>query len=409
MGTDSLETSFRYTTGSDHSFTHKIVFENIEPVGQHPEQIEPFVFNLGLAEMPSYWKATASPTILVEAGTIRAGQEAFWHRLFMGGMGEYFYRNDIDFTPPDFLQISNGDNPKTPFELMAIATLDSIIVPVGGGKDSAVTLEILRQFMPIYSLVINPQPASLEVSALAGFTKPITVKRVIDPKLIELNEQGYLNGHVPFSASVAFMALLAAATDGSKYIAVSNERSSDEGNIEYLGHQINHQYSKSLEFETDFNNYIHCHLTSDIGYFSFLRPLYELQIAKLFASMKKYFDNFRSCNKGRETNSWCGRCPKCISIALTLLPWTDESTITNIFGKNPLKDPDNQQTIREMQGLEKTKPFECVTTFEEARVCLDFIENGMTEGVNEFLSRWGANPNMPDKFNEILRKQYEYA
>ena len=62
-----------------------------------------------------------------------------------------------------------------------------------------------------------------------------------------------------------------------------------------------------------------------------------------------------------------------------------------------------------MQGLEKTKPFECVTTFEEARVCLDFIENGMTEGVNEFLSRWGANPNMPDKFNEILRKQYEYA
>lgn len=409
VGDNSMETSFVYEITPDHTFTHRITFENIEINSGNLDQIKPFVFNLGLVEIPSYWKATASPTISIEAGPLGEDQTPFWHKLLINGMGEYFYKNRIDFTSTDFLEIHNANINSEPFKTMTIATLDSIIVPVGGGKDSATTLEIFRQLMSVHCLTINPQQASLDIARIAGYLKPITVKRVIDPSLINLNEQGYLNGHIPFSASVAFIALLAAAVDRSKYVVMSNERSSNEGNVEYLGHQINHQYSKSLEFETDFNDYVRKHLTSDIRYFSFLRPFYELQIAKMFAGMGKYFDSFRSCNRGRETNSWCGQCPKCISVALTLLPWTNESTIVKIFGRNPLTDPANQQTIQEFQGLGQTKPFECVTTFEEAKICLEFIKNGMTDRVKEFLDRWETNPNMPEKFNAILKKQYEHA
>lgn len=401
---DQLHTQFSYRTPPDHAFVHRVIFESMGASAPN-RAIDNLVFHIGLAEMPSYWKATCSPRVEVRAGQLSPKQAHWWRRLFIGGMGEYFYKNDIDFTQDGFLDITSHGN-RAVGEFAEFNNTGAVLVPIGGGKDSAVSAEILRQNYPIQCLLINPTPAARSVASLAGCEAPIIVRRTIDPYLLQLNQQGFLNGHIPFSASIAFISLLVAALGQHKYMAVSNERSSNEGNVHYLGHEINHQYSKSLEFETDFNRYVHAFITRDMTYFSFLRPLYELQIARLFSKMPQYFPVFRSCNQAQKSNSWCGHCPKCLSIALTLMPWTDRATIEGIFGFNPLVDPDNQEVLRQMKGERENKPFECVTTFEEAQIAQEMLERGMTARVQSFLERWLDNPNMPEEFSRILRQAY---
>jgi hypothetical protein len=60
---------------------------------------------------------------------------------------------------------------------------------------------------------------------------------------------------------------------------------------------INHQYTKSLEFEARFSEFIEENITN-IKYFSFLRPYSEEKITELFLEKcEKIFDIFSSCNK----------------------------------------------------------------------------------------------------------------
>src|SRR3989344_417359 len=352
-------------------FTHTVTFENLTG------QIDPnLVFQLGLAEMFSYWKLFCSPVIEVRAGRLAMSEVEWWHKLAINGMGQYFYENQIDFTKPDFLKIvASGpqltSHPSQP-------TTNSVLLPLGGGKDSIVTYELLQPHFDVRPIIVYPTtPASARIA-----NNPIVVRRVLDPHMLELTKQGLLTGHIPYSAVLAFIFLI----PQYKYIAVSNERSSEEGNVEYLGHTINHQYSKTLEFETDFNNYIK---NTGVSYFSFIRPLYELQIAKLFSKMPQYFDKFRSCNKNQQQDSWCGHCPKCVSTALLLKPFISKDEITKIIGSYPSES--------EMKQLTVSKPFECVLTKAEAQAALT------GENLNTILTSWQNNPNMPPEFAKILK------
>ena len=272
---DSNTLKFNYSI-SKHRFTHQISFENLK--------LDNLIFHLGLAEMFSYWKLTCSPNIEIKAGYLSPKQIKFWEKLLIKGMGQYFYENKIDFTKPGFLKITSSTNkPVNLTEKLDNWTTNSVLVPLGGGKDSIVTAELLKKHFDIQPIIVHPTtPASIRISKLITNTPPIIVRRILDPYMLELTKQGYLTGHIPYSAILAFIFLL----PGHQYIAVSQERSSDEGNVEYLGHTINHQYSKTLEFETDFNNYIK---DTGISYFSFLRPLYELQITKLPSSSLHFY------------------------------------------------------------------------------------------------------------------------
>ena len=188
---------------------------------------------------------------------------------------------------------------------------NKILIPVGGGKDSAVTLELLgRQFPESAWWGLNPIPAARDVADASPVRHGITVSRRIDPKLLELNAAGYLNGHTPFSAYLAFASAASAILGGYGRVAVSNERSSNEGNVRYLDHDVNHQYSKTFAFEQRFREYSARYLSEQFEYLSFVRPLYEIQISRLFARYPHYFSVFRSCNRGSKTNVWCGALPE---------------------------------------------------------------------------------------------------
>ncbi len=365
--------------------------------------IEPFVFSLGMVEAISYWKAACPPELVVEAGNVTPDQIAWWHDLFLNGLGEFFYKNNIDFTKPDFLTItSHGPRPSTR-QPVNPSTFQGDLIMVGGGKDSAVTLELLKK-MPTQKnvLLLNPTSAALNVSKVAGFNNPMIIKRTIDPKLLELNKLGYLNGHTPFSAYLAFLGVLVATIHGYKNVIASNESSASEGNVEYQGKTINHQYSKSYDFEKKFRE--RPGLSGPKGqafnspeYFSFLRPLSELQIAELFSKMTRYHKVFTSCNVSRG-NGWCGACPKCAFVYLMLSPFLSNEKMIEIFGSDFFDKPQLQTHFLDLTGAGDKKPFDCVGTPQDTQGALALLAG---EPLDQ--PHWNTQHYLPQQYEEVLR------
>lgn len=375
-----LEISYYFRTEPDFKFVSKIIIggiknSRIKKIGKNNTDI--LVFHLGLVEMLNYWKATCSPNIQIHSGHLDKKQKSWWKDLITNGMGQYFFTNSINFTKNGFIALKT-DHPGHKIVQKTITAGDNkVLVPIGGGKDSSVTLELLRQNKgwDVAGFVLGNNLASKAILKNANINKTIVCRRYIDPLLFKLNSKGYLNGHVPFSAFLAFLSYLSATLTGIKYVAFSNERSANEGNVEYLKHQINHQWSKSYTFENRFRGYVNDFLFPKIVYFSLLRPLYELQIARIFSRFPKYFSSFVSCNsqskinnRNKSTSGWCGNCPKCLFTYAILYPFIEDKVIIKIFGKDLFKDDNLLSIMDELINPRTIKPFECVGTKTEARI-----------------------------------------
>lgn len=331
------------------------------------------LFHIGLIELISYWKAACPEKVIVKGQKLTEEQCAWWKNVYYQGLGEFFYTNKIETSLTDFMQIaSEGKSVSTQHVVLD----DTVIVPIGGGKDSIVTLELLGKSSSILPFIMNPRGATLECVRVAGFGKDgfIEVNRRLDPLLLELNSQGFLNGHTPFSAMLAYYCLLVSAISGHKNIALSNESSANEPTVS--GTEVNHQYSKSFAFESDFRNYVSAYISPDFNYFSFLRPLNELQIARIFAEQVKYYPVFKSCNAGSKSDIWCCNCPKCLFAFTILSPFIPMIELVHIFGKNLYELPQMLEFLKELTGIEDVKPFECVGTIDEVNAALHmFIAN----------------------------------
>ena len=329
------------------------------------------IFHIGLVELVSYWKATCSKNVIIKAGYINKEQIEFFKKLYFYGLGELFYTNGITPNYDDFINIKcelKEQNIEIPNYVG-----NGNLIPIGGGKDSNVTLEIMKSdFEDNLCFIINPKQVTLSCAQTAGYSneKIVTVKRTIDKNLIELNKQGFINGHTPFSALVAFLSYFNAYITGKKYILLSNESSANESNVD--GTKINHQYSKTYEFECDFNEYTKKYFKIDIKYFSLLRPLSEYQIAMLFSNYEKYHEIFKSCNVGskKEPWHWCCSCPKCLFVYIILSPFLYKEKLIRIFGEDLFEKENLLDIFIELTGYGKTKPFECVGTYEEVRYAI---------------------------------------
>jgi hypothetical protein len=369
------------------------------------EQLEALVFQIGMTELVSYWKIACPKRVVVRPFALTEAQIAFWKKLYYNGLGEFLYLNGITVSEDDLMQIETLGN--QPFSMVDLPLLERTLVPIGGGKDSVVTMECLRREMPVIPLIVNPRGATLNCVKTAGYGENdfIVIHRTLDPTMLKLNAEGYLNGHTPFSALLAFISVLVAFGSRSKYIALSNENSANEATVP--GTNINHQYSKSIEFERDFRNYVAGNLNDKVQYFSFLRPLSELQIAKLFAQCEDYHSVFRSCNVGSKTDSWCGHCPKCLFTWIILSPFLSREKLTSIFGKDLLKDNTLRPIFEELNGTAPVKPFECVGTVEEVRACVEAAENHDYTAVDAILKRFNTEHFLPKNFEQILKSKLD--
>lgn len=337
------------------------------------------VFYLGMVELISYWKLTCSEKVIIKGKSLDPKEIRWWKKLYFNGLGEFYYRNGI-------LQKETAPNAEKMMEIVSEpvpdhraqqgfghdilndkTSLEGCLVPIGGGKDSAVSLELLRRIkMKKSCYIINPRGATLDTAAVYGFDQKDIhqVNRTLCPEMLRLNKEGFLNGHTPFSAIVAFSSTITAMLCKKKYIVLSNEDSANENTV--TGSHVNHQYSKSYEFEKDFVEYEKEYIKSGTYYFSLLRPLCELQIAKLFAeNCQRYFPVFKSCNVGSKENIWCASCSKCLFVYLILAPFIEDPVLLDIFGKDLVEDETMLSDFDRLIGLTAEKPFECVGSIDE--------------------------------------------
>ena len=385
-------------------------------------------FNIGMIELISYWKCCCSPKIIVKCGFLDNNQINFWKKIYFYGLGELFFTNNIKTDIESFVNIECLKNDNE-FNYKVIEDeSDGYIVPIGGGKDSVVTLETLKiNKNRDFALIINPKPVTRKCAEIAGLADNniIEVYRSIDKRLIDLNSKGFINGHTPFSAMLAFVSYFVAYLLSKKYIALSNENSANESNV--VGEKINHQYSKSFEFECDFENYASNYLEAPVKYFSFLRPLNELQIAKIFSKHEKYHLTFKSCNVGSKEKDWmwCCNCAKCLFAYFILSPFLYKTKLVNIFGEDLFEKESLLETFIELTGNGKTKPFDCVGTYEEVNfaisktienleksnadlpILLKYYKNnfGLVDMSEDITKRFNEENNLTEEQSDMLRKE----
>jgi UDP-N-acetyl-alpha-D-muramoyl-L-alanyl-L-glutamate epimerase len=292
--------------------------------------------------------------------------------IYENGLGEFYATNNLKRF--DRLElITHGQALPAP---LTPKLANKSLVLIGGGKDSIVSADLMgRAGLEFTPFAVNPKGPILSTVAVLDRT-PIYVTRRLDPAMIALTKRGDThNGHIPVTAINSTIAALAAFLFGYYRIILSNERSADEGNVDFDGRTANHQHSKSLAFEKILGAALDEATGRALGYFSLLRPYSEARIGALFARTRKFDGSFSSCNRnfrlaGHEGDLWCGACPKCYFVFLMLGVAMDRVRITAIFSSNLLDRAENIAPYRELTGLSGHKPWECVGEILEAAATL---------------------------------------
>lgn len=371
--------SVTFANGSMQVFTEKLELPKELSLHVVPEIMRTSVLqNIHLVLGMSYWKLFCPSKIEISQFSLTREQAEFWNTVYTKGLGEFFYKNKIDFR--GLVKFPYKDHTTAPIATM-IATKDKSLVPVGGGKDSIVTAEYLKEIGKSFDVfLLNEHSLQTQVVETVGTTS-MMIKRWLNADALKLAGSGQAyRGHIPVTAIYSMIGVLVAVARGHRYLILSNERSANYGNVRYLGEEINHQWSKSEEFEAMFFAYVHRYITPSVTPFSLLRPYYEIEVVRRFAQYPQYFSIFSSCNKNfaiggglKNGKLWCCDCPKCAFVFTMLSAFLPTTTVKNIFGENLLNKPSLVPIYRELLGLETAKPFECVGTPDEMVVALSRV------------------------------------
>ena len=343
----------------------------------------------------SYYKTYIPPEIVVKQGSLDAEQAAFFSKTYQRGMGEFWYVNQLD--PRTAVTIPATTDKTEP--LAAAATGGGLLVALGGGKDSLVSVELLRKEYDITTWSLNHKAQLQPLVDKIGLPHA-WVEREWDTVLLDLNKQDALNGHIPISGIFACVGAIVAILTGKRDAVMSNEQSANDPTLHYQGVAINHQYSKSQEFERDFQAFLRHTVGEHIRYYSFLRPLSEVRIAEIFSHVgfEKYKDVFSSCNRafvhGATHLSWCGECSKCAFVFLALTPFVARADLEKMWGKNLLLEPAQEINYRKLLGIEGDKPLDCVGDVKESRAAMRLA--------------FQQYPELAEKYHFDLPADYDY-
>lgn len=371
------------------------------------------LFALHLIGGISYYKTTLAPEIAIHSGTLHSGQADFWNHVYLHGLGEFYYRNGIDIQRR--AHFPSGDTPPP-----AIATADGrpmhALTAIGGGKDSLVSIEMLKQgCIPQTLLRVGPHPIVDRLVRQTG-QGSLDIRRTIAPALLELNAQGALNGHVPITAYLSILSVVLAELYGFSAAIFSNERSADAGNTTLQGMEINHQWSKGYAFECMLRDYLATYVTRHVEYFSLLRPFSELHVTRMFTRFPQYLPIATSCNRNwtiaskstsvSEQKPWCASCPKCAFVFALYAAYLPEEDVIALFKGNLFADESLLPIYRQLLGIEGFKPFECVGTPEETLCAMVLAhERGLLRDTPVMRMAMEESP-LPDDMHELIAKEY---
>jgi UDP-N-acetyl-alpha-D-muramoyl-L-alanyl-L-glutamate epimerase len=356
----------------------------------------------------SYFKVALPANVSCETRAPSPAVAALLEALYSEGLGELAYSNRLHALPrPRFpsaparrhtdVGAGDRDEPKR------------VLVPVGGGKDSAVALEIVRRSGRELALFSIGDAAPIARTVAAAGLPHLLATRTLDPGLRALNDAGAVNGHIPITAIVSCVALLSAALNGFDTVAMANERSASAGNVVWDGVEVNHQFSKGLRAERLLSAAL-AEVHPGVRSFSLLRPASELAIARAFARMERYHDAFTSCNAlfridpAVRAGAWCCDCPKCRFVFLALAPFSDPEHLRAVFGADLLDDERQLEGFALLTATGGHKPFECVGEEQESLAAIRLLADDerwrehsvVRRLVAEVLPRFPAEAGDPD-------------
>lgn len=331
------------------------------------DKLAPTICAISMAFAPFLFKLSDFSTVLIDGFVIDKESQQFFAKFLRGGLGEFRYVQGLD--PTRAVQVEAAQyRDVTPSKF---DTDDHVLMLNGGGKDTVVAGELLTMSgQPFTWVTIRPNQARRSVVELSGNASSIEVGYVLDRNAE--SRKAYPWGHFPHTSVVLSLGLLVAQLVGARYVCAGNENSANHGNVVHQGFEVNHQYTKSSEYEKGFHDYVTRCVSPDFEVFSILRPFNDLQLARIFSHFKNYHGSFISCNKGISRNEWCKNCPKCAFTALALYPFLETAGYDKIFGEDVMQRPSIRHHILDLTSA-KIKPWECVGTREECKLALSLV------------------------------------
>lgn len=362
----------------------------------------------------SYYKTSLAAEIQFEHEQPCETEARWLTDTWQAGLAELAHENNLGWL--SHIRFPDQNHKSEPADHLTLP--GRTLVPIGGGKDSLVTIERLRQAGEDVTLFQVGSSELIQQVSKATELPLIQIKRRVDARLKQVAEQGAYNGHVPITAINSTVAVLTALLGGFDSVAFSNERSADVGNVKAdNGQWVNHQYSKSWGFEQQYRDVLSETMEQAVDYFSVLRPYSELAIVQEFSRYPQYFEVFSSCNRNfhlsgsrNENGRWCGQCPKCAFVFVCLAPFISRKQLLTIFGHDLLADNDLKNLFLALFGIEGDKPFECVGEALEMRAALTFLKEHEDWQKQESLQYWTQQvPTVNQSDIEVLMaKQQPY-
>lgn len=374
----TVEFNYELIHGSKkYSLSEKLTF----PTPLDIAVIHPTLRALHLALGISYYKIFLPPTISYSYDMPKKEAE-FWNDVYQNGLGEFLYVNKLPKERIASFQVQDSQKNK----FADINLNNSALLGIGGGKDSIVAGELLK------SIGIGVSGFVMATGEQLGQTKSVAevmgvylyaVERILDKQLLTLQEEpNAYKGHVPISLIFALVGVVLALNERSKYVVVANEASASIPSINWNGTAVNHQWSKSFQFEAKLQEYIKNHIHPKITYFSAIRPLSSVAVAKRFANYPQYFEAFTSDNyvfridsAKRPNGRWSLESPKSLSSFILLAPWMSDDDMNRTFGRNFLDEASLEPLFLSLTGKTGDPPLDCVGTVDELILSLNLLEN----------------------------------
>ena len=320
----------------------------------------------------SYYKAAVPKDIRVDYATLDPDTATLLDEVYRHGLGEFAYRNGLNLD--GHIRFPHGD--AVPADAPTLGLRHHALTAIGGGKDSLVSIEALRGVDVDQTVTWIGGSQLIRACADRTGLPTLNIQRQLAPELFEYNRQGAWNGHIPVTAINSAIMVLAALLVDADQVVFSNERSASYGSLIEGTGEVNHQWSKGWTFERDFGGYVEKRIAADLHYYSLLRPMSELAVARQFTRSTHYDAQFSSCNRNfhilgeRPVNRWCGVCPKCHFVFLALAPFMPKPRLVGIFGRNLLDEESQVPGFDALLEFRDHKPFECVGEGRESRAAM---------------------------------------
>lgn len=406
----TFKAKFYYSFDEKQHFVEEIDFRTVLLKSRKKldkKVLDNFLFPLSIALWISYYKLYPTKELVVKTWFLSEDDKSFWVKFYRNWLGEFLYKNQI--SPGWLFDFVNQSDKYYP--IIDFKTSDDILLPIWWGKDSIVSAELLLKNKYDFTPIVFWKIDQIKENCLNVMKKEaILTKRKLDENLFKLNNEWYYNWHVPITWIISFVLLVTAYLYNFKYIILSNEKSANNWNTSIWDLEVNHQYSKSLEFEKDLKDYIERNLSTKMRYFSLLRWMYEIEIAKIFSKIwKKYFSIFSSCNTNFKinllqtsklnTHLWCNSCPKCAFVYAILRPYLSDTETMQIFWKELYEDNTLENLFLELLWIQWIKPFECVWEASE-------VAYAMHKTINNFNKTNKEIPYILNIFTQKVLSKY---